>query len=254
MTYPPGGRLGPRVQPYMQFVLVHSGSITVWIDGERRHAPAMTAAVLLPGHTERFAFAADRDTWHSYAHVGWAKGAPTAILKWLRLLPWPLPLTAAMRSLMFHALDLRHATLPTRDQVLGALAVQLIWQYIGEGELLLSGDEDQTLHPVVAAACEYIRVHLADALDLERITDAVAVSPSHLIRLFQAALGTTPIAYLWEQRVQYGIELLEQTGLPVGHIADRCGFQSRHHFARRIRDATGLAPTAVRHRAWQRAE
>jgi AraC family transcriptional regulator of arabinose operon len=247
VVYPPGGTLGPRLQPYLQLVMLRSGRMTLWVDGARREAQAMTVCILLPGHQERFEFAADRETWHSYAHIA-LPDAPTWLLKRLQRLPWPLPFSARMRELTDSALELRNAVLPTIDDVRKALALQMLWQYLGEGELgaLTSGE-----NPTVAAACAFVRAHLDEPLDLTRIAAAAAVSPSHLIRLFRETLNSTPVAYLWEQRARHGVELLEHTGLPVGVIADRCGFASRHHFARRIRAATGFAPTALRDRAWR---
>ena len=83
------------------------------------------------------------------------------------------------------------------------------------------------------------------------VSTAAAVSPAHLIRLFRAQLNTTPMNYLWERRVAMGIELLLQTGLGVGEIANRCGFQTSQHFSRRVRQATGLTPLEVREQSWQ---
>ena len=60
------------------------------------------------------------------------------------------------------------------------------------------------------------------------------------------------MAYVWARRVDAGVELLSGTGLPVGTIAERCGFQTSFHFARRVRRATGATPTEVRRRAWAR--
>jgi AraC-like DNA-binding protein len=55
---------------------------------------------------------------------------------------------------------------------------------------------------------------------------------------------------VWSRRVDAGVELLAGTGLPVGVIAERCGFRTSFHFSRRVRRATGLAPTELRRRAW----
>jgi transcriptional regulator GlxA family with amidase domain len=87
---------------------------------------------------------------------------------------------------------------------------------------------------------------------LEQIAQAVSISPSYLIRLFQAQLHTTPMAYLWQLRVTHGISLLQQTGLSVQAIADQCGFQTRHHFSRRVRQELGYGPQEVRRRSWLR--
>jgi AraC-like DNA-binding protein len=50
--------------------------------------------------------------------------------------------------------------------------------------------------------------------------------------------------------VAVGVDLLANTGLPVGAIADRCGFKTVYHFSRRVKQATGMSPTEVRRRRW----
>ena len=35
IVYPPGGTLGPRLQRWLQIVIVYKGSVSVWIDDLR---------------------------------------------------------------------------------------------------------------------------------------------------------------------------------------------------------------------------
>ena len=58
------------------------------------------------------------------------------------------------------------------------------------------------------------------------------------------------MAYLWQRRVATGIDLLANTGLPVGDIAARAGFKSVYHFSRRVKEQTGVPPTQVRRERW----
>jgi AraC family transcriptional regulator of arabinose operon len=248
VVYPPGGALGPRVQPTVELVLLHSGEMAVWVDDVRRDAPAGTVCILFPGHVERFAFAAHTQTRHSFVHIDIS--ALPAELE--RTLPWKLPLSPRMNDLMQQALALRQSSLSTRQTMLKALGTLMLWCYIGEAEGEQVGSAAQALHPAVERARQYIRSHLHEPLTLDAIANAAVVSPSHLIRLFQTQLNTTPVAYVWEERVVQGVELLENTGLPVGIIAEQCGFQTSDHFSRRVRAATGLAPLDVRKRAWKR--
>ncbi len=250
VIYPPGGALGPRVQQWLQLVMIHSGEMTVWIDDQPYYAPAATVSLLLPGHKERFAFAVQRETHHSFVHIGVAP-LPDALEARLRELPWPLPLSTQMADLTVRALALRSTALTTARPLLKAVVAQMLWRYIGEGERLRMGVNSPAAHPAVEQARQHIHTHLSEVLTLDDLAQVVAVSPSHLIRLFQTELNITPIAYLWAQRVARGIELLESTGLPVGIIAERCGFQTSYHFSRRVREATGLAPLEVRRRAWR---
>jgi len=251
IVYPPGGTFGPRLQNYTQLVMVHTGEMTVWIDDKPYFAPAGTVSILFPGHEERFAFAIDSDTWHSFIHMS-IPNVTQSLNARLRSLPWPLPLSQPMTELTFSALALRATTLSTAEAMIKALCAQMLWRYIGEGERLMTGNTSATPHPAIERVRQIIQSHLGESLTLESLASAAAVSPSHLIRLFQAEINTTPIAYLWDRRVAMGIELLENTGLSVGMIAERCGFQTSYHFSRRIRQATKLSPLEVRRRAWQR--
>jgi transcriptional regulator GlxA family with amidase domain len=58
------------------------------------------------------------------------------------------------------------------------------------------------------------------------------------------------MAYLWQRRVATGVDLLANTGLPVGEIATRTGFKSVYHFSRRVKEHTGAPPTEVRRSSW----
>ncbi|MBZ0299589.1 MAG: AraC family transcriptional regulator [Anaerolineae bacterium] len=247
VVYPPGGVLGPRIQYSIELVMVHNGEMTVWIDGQCRYAPAGSVSILFPGHEERFAFSTQMDTYHSFVHL-WLPDLPDEIERRLLRLPWPLPLSSAMHDLTRSALHLRRSSLSTADGLLRTLGLHMLWRYLGEGERLLAGEESG--HPAVERARQFIQAHLSESLALADIAQAAAISPPHLIRLFRAEFDRTPIAYLWEQRVRQGIELLENTGLPVGLIAEQCGFQTSYHFSRRVRQATDLSPVEVRRRAW----
>src|SRR5881275_314070 len=199
VIYPPGGVFGPRLQRNLQMVMLHSGRMTVWIDGVPRTSLADTVFVLFPGHEERFAFADECETWHSWLHIFIPQLSETLLARLARL-PWPLQLSPAMTDLIREALALRNSPLSTAATLRKALAVQMIWRYIGEGELLIAG----TTIPVdtaVEQARQFISAHLSESLTLTLIAEAAAVSPPHLVRLFRSQLHTTPMAYLWDRRV-----------------------------------------------------
>ena len=72
----------------------------------------------------------------------------------------------------------------------------------------------------------------------------------HLIRSFRAEHGTTPRSYVWERRVALATDLLANTGLPLATVAERCGFRTTQHLSRRVKQATGLPPGALRRARW----
>jgi AraC-like DNA-binding protein len=251
VVYPPGGTLGPRIQPTIELVIVHTGEMNVWVDSVLHRAEGSTITILFPGHEERFQFATTCETWHSYLHIA-LPDVPDELNARFRRLPRTLPLSSQMADLLESGLGLRNSPLTTSGELLKATGAQMLWLYVGEGEGQIGGGRGNGLHPAVERARHYVRIHLSEPLSLEDIAAYAAVSPSHLIRLFQAGFGATPMAYVWEQRLQTGIELLEQTGLPVSLVAEHCGFQTSDHFSRRVRARTGYSPLEVRRRAWGR--
>src|SRR5947208_16340968 len=129
VIYPPGGIFGPRLQRNLQLIMLHTGQMTVWIDDVPRTVPADTVCVLFPGHKERFAFAEECETWHSWLHIFLPQLSEAFVARMARL-PWPLPLSSAMADLTREALALKHSPLSTVAVLLKALAVQMIWRYI----------------------------------------------------------------------------------------------------------------------------
>ncbi len=245
VTYPPGATLGPRNQRDLQLVLVHAGSARVWVDDSPRELAAGQVGLLLPGHRERFAFDPDVATRHSWvqAHV---PELPAALADRLDGLPATLALSPALEALVREAVAAAGSALATAPSLLANLASAALWRYIGEAERR----RPERARPVDDAQ-RFIHANLHDpTLDLDRIAAAAHVTPAHLIRSFRAELGITPKAYLWQRRVALGIDLLAHTGLSISAIAERCGFRTAHHFSRRVKQASGLPPAALRRARW----
>ena len=79
VIYDPGGTYGPRVQPEVQLVLLHSGEANISIDGAVSMVSAQTVCVLLPGHLEYFVFAK-----HTHTHHGWVSISPNLLPETVR--------------------------------------------------------------------------------------------------------------------------------------------------------------------------
>lgn len=249
ILYPPGSTYGPRLQQKLQFVSVYSGHVKVHIDDNVFTYGENTVFVLFPGHIEYFEFAK-----HTQTHHGWVdffvNAIPEGIFALFEEVQPCLPLSPEMAELIRQGVNIQSSSLRTRPILLKLTAAQVLWRYIGEGQHFLKSHVKSGVHPIVRRTREYIDLHLTEPLTLERIADAVSVSPGHLIRLFKDSLGQTPMEYVWNNRVNAGIELLKHSGLSVSSIADRCGFKSSNHFSRRVRLATGCSPLKLRQRMW----
>jgi AraC-like DNA-binding protein len=245
VTYPPGGTLGPRYQRDVQLVLVHSGSALIWVDDRPRGLSAGQVGLLLPGHQERFDFDRGTPTRHSWVQA-YLPDISQELRERLERLPQALPVSPTFDAVAREAESAASSALPTAPAIVTQLACAAIWRYIGEAENV----RPERTSPV-DAALRLIHSELGDpSLTLSRIAEGAHVTPPHLIRSFRAKLGTTPIAYLWDRRVAVGIDLLANTGLPTAAIAERSGFKTVHHFARRVKSASGLPPAALRRSRW----
>ena len=83
-------------------------------------------------------------------------------------------------------------------------------------------------------------------LGLETFSEELGVSYSWFRRSFRAHTGLTPQRYRLLQQLDRACQLLGDTSLPVGTIAERLGFSSQAYFARRFRRETGFSPTVWR--------
>src|SRR5262249_21629388 len=155
-------------------------------------------------------------------------------------------LGARMRAL----LDLETSALSTRAELESLLSNLALFQFVGEAEL---PGRPELLPGPLERALQVIDERLGSPRLIHELTIAAAGSTSHLMRLSHRHLGTTPGSYLWQRRVERGIQLLEETGLPIGEVARRCGFATSHHFSRKVREAAGVSPAIVRRRAWATA-
>ena len=80
-----------------------------------------------------------------------------------------------------------------------------------------------------------------------RLAERLGVSDRHLRRIFEAALGVSPLQYLQTRRLLTAKQLLTDTPLPVTQVALASGFASVRRFNAAFAQHYGLNPTALRH-------
>ncbi len=247
VLYPPGGRYGPRLQTDLQLVLVHTGSMRVCIDGTDCCVPAGHVALLKPGHVEEFQFAEKEETWHR-----WIQVSPQSLCsEWLVVLsrlPFYVPLSDKMNALADLMLAIQQNESRATGEVLRSLGSSAIYLYIAECQ---SRDASHVKHHAVLMAKAVVQRRYHEHLTVEDLAREGNVTPEHLIRLFRKDENMTPAQYLWNYRIERGLELLRSSGLSIGEIADRTGFKTSYHFARLVKRHSGLTPTEVRRKSWE---
>lgn len=93
---------------------------------------------------------------------------------------------------------------------------------------------------------EYIEEHLDQDISLEEMAASAGVSKTEALRCFHKTLQTTPYSYVMEARLSKAADLLAETGLPVGEIASRTGFNQQSYFGKRFKEKMGVTPLEYR--------
>jgi AraC family transcriptional regulator len=97
----------------------------------------------------------------------------------------------------------------------------------------------------VARAESYLAEEGAEAT-LEGAARMAALSPFHLIRMFRAVHGETPLAWAAGRRLERARDALQMTEDAIEEIARRAGYESRTAFDRAFRRRFGDTPGMVR--------
>jgi AraC-like DNA-binding protein len=117
---------------------------------------------------------------------------------------------------------------------------------VGPPPVAVSPDSLACDDPAVLRALELVRLHFRESsLRLSHLVAAASFGRSRFIQRFRRATGTSPRRHLELVRMEEARRLLEGD-VPVGRVAERCGFDDPLYFSRRFRALHGVAPSAYR--------
>lgn len=98
---------------------------------------------------------------------------------------------------------------------------------------------------------EYIESNYANIVTLNHLSAQANINKTTLIEIFRTLYGMTPIRYLNRLRLQKAKELLVNTDVGIGEVAELVGFQSIHYFSRYFKEKENCSPTEYRIRGGQ---
>jgi transcriptional regulator GlxA family with amidase domain len=141
------------------------------------------------------------------------------------------------------------------DEQLGAAAsvtrlseivfIELIRSCIGQQSELTNILE--AFHdPQISQSLSLIHADHAQPWTVESLASKVAMSRSRFANRFSSLMGTGPMAYLSNWRLQKALALLDTSQLSVQQIADKSGYQSPSAFARAFSGKFGASPSDYR--------
>ncbi|WP_277053263.1 AraC family transcriptional regulator [Zestomonas thermotolerans] len=136
------------------------------------------------------------------------------------------------------------------DPRASALQRQTLWREVMLELLRRHADLPEPRRPgqeprAVTRARELLASRLETPPSLEELAAAVNLSPFHFARVFRAATGLPPHAWVKQRRLEQARALLRAGCLPV-EVACRLGFADQSHLARQFKQAYGVAPGEYR--------
>lgn len=105
---------------------------------------------------------------------------------------------------------------------------------------------ERAFHPSVARVLKYLEENPAAAVTLGELARRAHLSEGHLRELFRQQVGSSPLKYQNDLRMQRALRLLEQSHLSLAQIARACGFHDPEYFARRFRRYHLVSPGELR--------
>jgi len=91
-----------------------------------------------------------------------------------------------------------------------------------------------------------IREHPGGARTVAALAKTAGYSVDHFSRVFEKITGRRPQDYIIEARLTRARQLLAETGLTIGQIAEALGFRDVFFFSRQFTQRTGQTPSAYR--------
>lgn len=136
--------------------------------------------------------------------------------------------------------ELRERSLSARDRSWGGLLLSALAARAGAV---------RPAHPrQVGRAIAYIRTHSRRRLTVEEIAHAACCSASHLHALFQRYLGTSPMDYVREIRLDEAMSRLSAGDDSISAIALDTGHADQSVLTRSMKRRRGITPAAYRRR------
>lgn len=121
------------------------------------------------------------------------------------------------------------------------IVFQLLSRFFKQGQSKIEMEDNR-----IAKTVLYICKHLNEAIELEKLAEISCLSKDHFIRLFKKELGTTPLQYINQKKIEKAQLLLITEELAVKEIAFQLAFEDYSYFNRLFKKITGVTPQEYR--------
>lgn len=149
------------------------------------------------------------------------------------------------RALTLHA-KADPAARASADQLVGALLGELVRETTARASD--PGDVGLTRHhrELMQRLAADIRENPARVRSVQELARSAGYGVDHFSRVFERINGRRPQDFVIEARLTRARQLLAETGLNIGQIAEALGYRDVYFFSKQFRQKTGRTPSAYR--------
>ena len=129
--------------------------------------------------------------------------------------------------------------------LMGALLMELAREHTATAGMDAPG-LDQHHRDVILQAAAQIRESPGRVAPIAALARKAGYSVDHFSRVFLKVTGARPLDYIINARIERARQLLSESDLTIGMIAEALGFRDIFFFSRQFRQKTGQTPTEFR--------
>lgn len=154
----------------------------------------------------------------------------------------PLVFSFVQQMIMY-----RHLTLANELKRESAL-LQIISMLVEEYKETLPKEEryDYPYHIYVNQAIDYIQHNFKSNIKVNDLASYIGIDRSYLTKIFKNVTKWSPQEYLMNYRMEQSKNMLKNTDMKVGDIADAVGYYNQLAFSKIFKKYVGMSPTEYR--------
>jgi len=134
-----------------------------------------------------------------------------------------------------------------KDALLDLMVKELIIRLLQtKAKVMLVDNETLFDNNRMAFIVKYMREHLTENINVDKLADKACMSTSNFYRSFKNTLGETPIDYLNGERIKFAKKLIQKTAWKFSDIAYKSGFNNTSYFNRQFKRFEKITPNQYR--------
>ena len=117
----------------------------------------------------------------------------------------------------------------------------LINQAICETQLKQNGFSSE-----IQSFFDFVYKNYATRISVKEFSERIHMTHTGFLLKFKKETGKTPVEHICTYRLKLATELLFNTSLPIGEIAEKCGFENLYYFSNSFKKHYKVSPSEYR--------